>query len=211
MTLPELGTQFVYARFAWGVVLAALLLAAWRRRGAVAPRRVLVVTLLAVGSMWLPGAASPAFWLGLALQQPSALLTALCLLSLHRAEPAATRAPALAKVAPWLAALGAALYVDALGWTRFEWYALGAEPRLAPLAALVLGGVALAALRTPSTRRIGWALSLAMLVHSVLRLPTGNLFDALLDPLLWLVCVALALKAGWRHLRGSAARRPRSS
>lgn len=202
MTLPELGAQFVYARIAWGLLLAALLLAAWRCRGDVALRQAGVVTLLSMGVMWLPGAASPAYWLGLALQQPSVLLAALCGLSLHR--PAGVRAPLLAPAAPWLAGLGVLLYVDALGWSRFEWYALGAQPRLAPVLALVLGGMALAVLRTPALRPSAGALLVAVFGFSVLRLPTGNLFDALLDPLLWLACVALTAASCSRRLRRRA-------
>lgn len=203
MTLPELATQFVYARVAWGLVLAALLLVAWRGRGDVTPRQAGVVTLLSMALMWLPGAASPVYWLGLALQLPSGLLAALCAWSLLR--PAGARAPLLAPAAPWLAGLGALLYVDAVGWTRFEWYALGAQPRIAPLLALVVGVVALAALRRPSFGPSAGALLVAVFGFSVLRLPTGNLFDALLDPMLWLVCVALTLASCWRRVRRGAA------
>ncbi len=203
MTLPDLATQFVYARLAWGLVLAALLLAAWRGRRGVAPWQAGAVTLLSMGLMWLPGAASPAYWLGLAFQQPSALLAALCAGSLI--GPAEEHRPLLAPVAPWLAGLGALLYVDAVGWTRFEWYALGAQPRFAPVLALVLGVVALAALRLPPFRAPAGAVLVAVSGFSVLRLPTGNLFDALLDPMLWLVCVALTLATGWHRVRNGTA------
>lgn len=204
MTLPDLGTQFIYARLAWGLVLAALLLALWRRRGAVSVPQAGVFALLVIGAMWLPGPASPAYWLGLVLQQPSVLAAAACAAALLQPVPDRARGSSLAPAAPWLALLGALLYVDTVGWTRFEWYGLGADPRIAPLAALVLGGVALAALRRPATQRIGWALLVAAVGFSVFRLPSGNLFDALLDPLLWLACVALTLVAGWRRLRGHA-------
>lgn len=203
MTLPELATQYVYARVAWGIVLAALLVTAWRCRGEVSLPELGVITLLAMGSMWLPGAASPAFWFGLAFQQPSVLLAALSAVSLHR--PARSPGPALAPAAPWLAVLGAVLYTDAAGWTRFEWYAFGADARIAPLAALLLGGAALAAVRTPALQRTAWALLVAVFGFCTLRLPSGNLLDALLDPLLWLICVWLALRTVWRRLRRKAA------
>lgn len=200
-TLPTLGSHFIYARMAWGLVLAALLLAAWRRRGAVSAKQAGAVTLLSMGSMWLPGAASPAYWLGLALQQPSVMLAALCARALY--QPAATqvRDSTLALATPWLAALGGILYVDTLGWTRFEWYALGAHARFAPIAALVLGGIALALLRVPASRGVAVALLVALVGFSVFRWPTGNLFDALLDPLLCLMGVAFTLTAVRRMLR----------
>ena len=83
MNLPELALQAVYGRLAWAVVLAAVLIALWPR--AWSRSRALVPVLLcgAVLLMLLPGAASPAWWLGLALQYPSGLLAFLCLVFLH--------------------------------------------------------------------------------------------------------------------------------
>jgi hypothetical protein len=42
---------------------------------------------------------------------------------------------------------------------------------------------------------------LALLLFVVLRLPTGNVWDAVVDPWLWLVAQCLALRASWSHLK----------
>lgn len=199
MILPELALQIVYARVAWGLVLAALLVALWRRRASVSPLRVAAVALVCMVLMGLPGTASPAHWLGLAFQAPSVMLAALCALSLHKADvltPEVRLRGALV-----LLLIGALLYVDVVGWTAFEWYALGAEPRVAPLAVLLLGALALWLVRHPASSAAAWALLAAVVVYSTLRLPTGNLWDALLDPLLWLACVGQVPVALWRRLR----------
>jgi len=184
MTLPELALQVAWARLAWGVVAAAVLLAALPLRGARA-RAVAVALGLAV--MWLPGPASPAFWLGLAFQQPSGLLAMLCAASVGLRfvdRPGLQVLPL--PLAALLLAGGALLYADAAGALSLGLYAWGFDAVQAPLAGVLLSVLALAAAVRGRQAWAGWAVLLALTLHAVARLPTGNLFDALLDPLLWL-------------------------
>jgi hypothetical protein len=41
-------------------------------------------------------------------------------------------------------------------------------------------------------------------VFCLTRLPSGNVFDAFLDPLLWLLCVGRVLKVGVKRWREAA-------
>ena len=201
MTLPELALQAVYGRLAWAVVLAALLIAllpqAWRRS------RALVPGLLcgAVLAMLLPGPASPAWWLGLALQYPSGLLTFLCLVFLHArwlGRPAGAVLPL--PLAATLALAGAVLYLDAIGYLALGVYYAGFGPLAAPvLAVLGVAGCALLLMRGQGGP--GYvALLCALLLFCLLRLPTGNLWDALLDPLLWAWALASLARRAVRGL-----------
>ncbi|MEJ7928575.1 hypothetical protein WG922_01190 [Ramlibacter sp. AN1015] len=201
MNLPDLDLQILYARLSWGLVLAAVVVALagrWTER--LRPATVLVLTGAAAAAQWLPAPLSPAYWLGLAFQSPSALTTALCALVLRRhwigdAAANGTLAPAAAAA---LAAAGGWLYLDASGWTAQGIYFLGFGPTGAPLAALLIGAACIVAIvrgvAVPTACAVLAAVSLFMLV----RLPTGNLWDALIDPFAWvwsLVVCARALHA----------------
>jgi hypothetical protein len=208
MSLPELGLQIVWARLAWGVVGAALLLSLLPLRG-MKPRAA--VALLALAAMGLPGPASPAWWLGLAFQQPSGLFAALCGVSLWKrfADRPAQQALPLALAAA-LVAGGLVLYADAVGALSLGLYPWGFEPVQAPVVGVVLSVLALAVVVRGRQHAAAWAVLLALTFHAVTHLPTGNFFDALLDPLLWLWalsrCVALLIA----RLRGRAAVAPTS-
>ncbi|NNG21701.1 hypothetical protein [Telluria aromaticivorans] len=202
MVLPELSSQFVYARIGWALVFACLIAAAWPAAWRL-PRRTLAAIL--GGSsilMALPGAASPAWHLGLAFQYPSGLLLGLCLVKLHARWAGAPRAalmpPAAAAV---LAVAGTCLYLDAAGLLSRGYYYAGFGPDAAPaLAALLAGACAIAVLRGQA-RPQACALLVALSLFSLARLPSGNLWDALLDPLLWGWAVAALCAAGLRRLR----------
>ncbi|QOY92705.1 hypothetical protein IM543_13915 [Massilia sp. UMI-21] len=191
MGLPELSWQFVYARLAWALVLAALVAGAWPA-GRRLPRRALAgIAAASLLLMALPGQASPAWHLGLAFQYPSGMLAALCAVKLHarwRAAPAAASGLAGAmplRLAAVLAAVGSVLYLDAIGLLTLGLYYAGFGPRLTPLLAMLLAlACAAAIVRGRSPAQAGAALA-AVLLFSLARLPTGNLWDALLDPLLW--------------------------
>ena len=208
MTLPELGDQIVWARLAWGVVAAALLLSLLPLRGM---KRRAAVALLAFAAMWLPGPASPAWWLGLAFQQPSGLFAALCGVSVWKrfaARPDQQTLPVALAAA--LVAGGLVLYADAVGALSLGLYPWGFDAVQAPVAGVVLSVLALAASVRGRQPAAAWAVLLALTFHAVTHLPTGNLFDALLDPLLWLWalarCVAYAVASA--RPRGRAADAP---
>jgi hypothetical protein len=205
MALPELSWQFVYARLAWALVLAALLVATWPRAWRM-PRAL--VGAIVGGSlllMALPGAASPAWHLGLAFQYPSGLLVGLCVAKLlgrwSRAARPSTMPPLFAAV---LAVFGTVLYLDAFGLLARGYYYGGFGSGAAVLAVLLAAGAAAAVVRGQG-RVQACAVLGAVALFSIARLPTGNLADALLDPLLcgWAL-VALASAAVRALLRRGA-------
>ena len=186
MDLPALDWQFVYGRLGWAIVLATAvvgLLPVTLRRS-----RPLVcgVLLLSGLLMALPDSASPAYWLVLAFQWPSGLLVGLCLLKLCKAWPGARDVSSMpTSLAVAVAASGIALYLDAIGLLSLGMYYWGFGPFAAPLVALAaIAGCALAAVLGRARPHALAALA-ALALFSILRLPTGNLWDALLDPLLW--------------------------
>ena len=186
MDLPALDLQFLYGRLSWSIVLAtavaALLPPAMRRSRPV----VWGLLVLAGLVMALPNAASPAYWLALAFQWPSGVLIGLCLLKLSKAWPGARDVtPMPAMLAAVIAVTGAALYLDAIGLVSLGMYYWGFGPFAAPL--LALAAIAACALAVVLGRARPHALVAvgALALFSILRLPTGNLWDALLDPLLW--------------------------
>jgi len=195
MTLPDLALQIVYARVGWALVFATLLLALWR--GPVNLTRPALVALLAVMLvlMALPGELSPAYWLGLAFQYPSGLLVGCCALRLVERWHGIRRSRAMPHtLAGVLVVCGALLYLDTFGLLARGFYYAGFWPVLTPIMA-TLGALACALAivrgeaRSPAAAMLG-----AIALFSLLRLPTGNLWDAMLDPLLcgWAVVTLLA-------------------
>jgi hypothetical protein len=187
MHLPDLGLQIIYGRLAWGIVLAALVVALWPRRFALSRTAIAILTLGMIALQALPGAASPTFQLVLAFQMPSCLLVGLCLAQLCLTGP--QRAVMPPRLAMLIAATGVVLYLDAMGLLSVGLYYWGFGPSAAPVAAVLLTMGAALALALGKARPQAFALLLAMMSFAILRLPTGNLWDALLDPLLW--CWAL--------------------
>lgn len=209
MVLPDLLSQFVYARLAWALVLAALLVAlltaSWRL-----PRRALAgIAAACLALTALPGPASPAWHLGLAFQYPSGLLTGLCLAALAarwRSAGGAPTAPVLPlPLAALLAVTGALLYLDAFGLLAGGYYYAGFGPGAALCAVLLAAACALAAVRGRG-RTQACAILGAVLLFSLARLPSGNLWDALLDPLLWGWSLVSLGAAAVRALLSRAAR-----
>lgn len=198
-----MGVQAVYARLGWGVVLAAVLVFGSLRWRPVPWGGLAACVGFALAVMWLPGQASPAHWLGLAFQWPSALLVALCTAGLVRAVGPAhgANAPLLpASLALALTVGGAVLYADASGWLALGMYAAGFGPVAAPAASLLIGSVGAGLMLWGAHRSVGAALLATAALYAFTRLPTGNVFDAYLDPFLWLCAL-------WSVLRRAARRR----
>ena len=175
---------------------------------------------LALAVMWLPGPASPAFWLGLVFSYPSVMLVACCAVNVglfwgrsgmppnasgdSASAPAAASAPALsAPLAAALAIGGIVLYADAAGWLALQIYARGFETPFAPVAALVIGALGVLGIRSPTGRPTGVVLLACAMAFTFARLPSGNLFDALLDPMMWCWAVGVSLRAWRARLRPS--------
>lgn len=203
MNLPDLMLQIVYGRLAWALVASALLLALLP----VTARRTKVLIVAAtVALMALPGPASPAYWLTLALQYPSGLLLGFAVMALrarwHGRQPRFAMRPGLAL---GLAAIGLLLYLDTFGVVALGLYYGGFNPVAAPLLACAAAvGFAVNAWRGHAAAPSA-AMLMALLLFSVLRLPTGNLWDALLDPLLWSWALGSTIVAARRRLAGRRA------
>ena len=155
--------------------------------------------------MFLPGSASPAHWLGLVFQLPSVMLVACCAVPLLARHAASHVGPALGlRFALCIAGGGLLLYADSSAWLNLGLYARGFDPRGGPLAALLAGAGALWALRSAESRITGLIVFACVIVFCLTRLPSGNVFDAFVDPLIWLWCVAVSLRAALQRLRGAA-------
>ena len=194
--LPQAGLVEVNLSLGWSVVLAwlgAWGVARWTSRPGVQAGVALLLALWA----WLPGAFTPDYWLGLAFQAPSLVTTLLCAGLLwdrlartpaHGPQPAQRSALALAVLGM---SAGWALLADTFARLPVPLYAWGFSPLVT---ALVLLAAALPWVLWRDGRR-PWLVPLAVLVFAVLRLPSGNVWDAVLDPWLWLVLHGYLLRA----------------
>jgi hypothetical protein len=194
--LPSLWLMQLWLPLGWAVVLAALVVLAsvrcTRHRGVVWGLPLLV----ALWTLW-PGEWSPAYWLGLAFQAPSAMLVLLSAwlgggalrgTRMDARPPSGAMALVVAAVV-----LGWALLLDSFAQLPVALYGLGfASPALAVVALLSLLPLLQAG---AATRMSTWLAPLALLLFVLLRLPTGNVWDAVLDPWLWLGLQGYLLRA----------------
>lgn len=222
MSLPDLALQIVYGRLAWALVAAAMLLAILPAVFSKIPglsnsakpsaaaygvdaidraRRatVIVVTALVL-LMALPGAASPAYWLTLVFQYPSGLLVGFSVVSLYaRWHGRGARFAMPAGLALSLALAGLVLYLDAFGVLALGLYAGGFAAGFAPLLACAAACASAVAIVRGHDSASAAAVLIGVLPYSLLRLPSGNLWDALLDPLLWSWAIGSVVVAAVRQ------------
>lgn len=185
--LPGALPARLYLALGWGLVLAGAALWWLSRTGLNRSRwtRWLPLALL----LWclVPGPVSPAYWLGLAFRAPSLLFAFLCAWALLAHElPQQLAAPPLPALRRWLLGpvlLGWLLLLDTLALWPVSLYALG----FAPLTLGVLGLLALLPWLLRGEGRLAVLLALVLLAYVLLRLPSGNVWDALIDPWLWIV------------------------
>jgi len=199
VTLPPFAWQSLYLDVGWGVVCAALLLTLLEMGPARLRARRFdpVVALACMACMWLPSPWAPSFWLGMAFQYPSLMLVFLAgaqLLRLQRQAHGVHLPPVLPAVpAASLFVLGTVLYGGSFVWFPLDVYAFGyASP-----AAIVLA-TTLVALWAACDRANGLAcaaIAATGLVHAATRLPSGNAWDAMLDPMLFVWAGAVTLMA----------------
>jgi hypothetical protein len=199
MSLPELDWQIVYGRLAWAIVLAALITALLPRSWRLSRSALVLLLVCAAALQVLPNEISLAYWLGLAFQWPSGLLVGLSLVKLHsvwrgRLE-IATINHGLATI---IVLAGGILYLEAIGWISHGFYYWGFSPIGAPLLGLLIAIVCSATAIRGYARPQALALLAAVVAFAVLRLPTGNLWDAVLDPLLWGWAIISLAGACWR-------------
>ena len=188
MNLPDLSLQIAYGRLGWALVAATLVvaLAGVVLRTPLSRRALGMVVAACLALMLLPGEASPAFWLGLAFQYPSGVLLGCCALRLFERWHGIRRSRAMPQaLAGVLAVTGALLYADTVGWLARGFYYAGFGPALMPALAVMAAAACALAIARGHARGPASALLGAVALFSLLRLPSGNLWDALLDPLLW--------------------------
>ena len=199
---------------AWALVLGSLTLLLTIK---LAHRyRLGLAGLVVAWALW-PGPASPVYWLGLAFQIPSLMGTLIAGVWFfsnlrHPADllsASTVVAPTSLKILIGLGVvLGWVLLLDTLAWWPVSVYAWGFSPAVlvavAVLTALVWG---LWGGTGQSGAPVDWRSFAVVLVVLILfivtRLPTGNLWDALLDPWLWggLQVLGLARVLGRRQAR----------
>ena len=227
--LPAMWLAYWGLLVGWGLVLAWLALALVTRLGpSVALRMRLGLAVAVFASNLLPAPLSPAYWLGLAFQAPSLALVAIALCglwarSLPQGLPRQAGAGALSGAADvarlskardlgaafacmWSAAgvlLGWVLLLDTLAFWPRSVYALGFGAGALACVALLL---AVGAVRWPTPS--AWMLCAVLLVFALSRLPNGNLWNALLDPLLWAGLHIQLLRAACRAMRDKAGDKP---
>jgi hypothetical protein len=194
--LPDLELMRMARHLSWAIVLAAIVMCTgpygprWLQRGLAA--LVFVWTLI-------PGPVSPAFWLGLAFQMPSLMSTVICGVSLVlvlRTGVCRLSDPDQGRALQWAVSsgvlLGWLLLLDTFAVFPVSLYAVGFSPAATGIAALVFALPWMVFGPRHPWRVASYLLGAVLTLYVLLRFPTGNLWDALLDPLLW-----VALQLGW--------------
>ena len=192
--LPQAALLPLWVKLSWALVLSAVVLRrTYRMKLTVWPAAAVALLLLLPPTNVLSG------YLALAFQMPSLVLVAWAVWCwtdvMQQREPVATTPTPVA----WLGVLlGWALVVDTLNyWPAFfnpQLYALGFESAGLWVVLAVLAAVLLWA-QVP----MRWVLSVVAVLaaYVLLRLPTGNVWDALLDPFVWLALHVHVWRA-WR-------------
>lgn len=202
-SLPAAWAMQLYRTVGWALVLACVGAAVAGRWG-IQARRLLGSGLFA----WVlvPGSYSPDYWLGLAFQAPSWASVLLGGWLLVRGLSGGSKPPLQLPPIVWAVvasgiAVGYLLMLDTFAVLPWEIYRLGFSAGLL----LVLSTVGLllwvAAASTPGAAIPLAVVPVAALLFAGTRLHTGNLWDALLDPLLWLALHGMAIRAGLRRWR----------
>lgn len=207
--LPALGFMQLWLQVGWALVIAGGVTAVLARLTTRFTARVAVLRVVAAAlALWalLPGPYSSAYWLGLAFQAPSGVLALACgalawpaLRSTGRAPPGASPAalPAEAGLAVAGVLLGWVLLLDTFAQLPWAVYGLGFGP--AAVAGVLLLTL-LPLLQSGACLRVNaWLAPAAVLLFVALRLPTGNVFDAVLDPWLWLGLHGVVLRGAYRR------------
>ena len=210
---PSLSMLTIGMHLGWALTLGAgaVLLLRTTKVTNVTSRRI--VALLIALLCLLPNEWSPSWWLGLAFQTPSLTLQGLCGLYLYqhlKIQPATTiplpESTTTTGEAPWPLSLllvaiisGWVLALDTFALFDIALYAIGFTP-YAVLAALffacllqLISARSGHAQNTRHYRELAAIVLIATLVHLLLRLPTGNVWDALLDPWLWVIAHVVAV------------------
>ncbi|MBK7000703.1 MAG: hypothetical protein IPH35_12285 [Rhodoferax sp.] len=179
--LPAAWLLALWLRLGWSLVLACL--GYWALR--VLPvRPVLRYSAILTLAAWalLPGPGSISHWLGLAFQAPSIATVLCCCALLHTRHQRDAMALWMGLLLGWVLLLDTFALLPLLPFSLYAW---GFSPMAIPWLVLLL---LLPWVLTGQQPDVGIGIAGGALVLFVLlRLPGGNVWDALLDPLLWLV------------------------
>lgn len=201
--LPQPVHVFIARHLSWAIVLAFFCMVLARRWP-----KWLQLGLAGLLFVWtlIPGPVSPAFWLGLAFQMPSLMSTVICttgLLMLLRTDSPQPLDATAVRALQWAGlggiVLGWLLLLDTFAVLPLSLYSIGFSPA-------ALGVLLLLALfpwmvfGTNPARVVSILLASVLLLHVLSRLPTGNVWDALIDPWLWIALQFSALRLGVRRL-----------
>ena len=209
LALPSLVWQAVFRHLGWTLALAVVLARLSPKRWA---QRWWWGLGLGLGlASNLPILTEVTSALALSFQTPSLLSQGLLACALWRGlrpRAASTHAPVMAPagVPMWgwtiTALLGWVLLLDTLGWGGTFIYAWGFGP-VVPVAVLLGGAAALtwAAWRPQAAHQTRWLwlLAGAMGLFVLTRAPSGNAWDAISDPWLWLIASGLCAAQLWRR------------
>ena len=215
LALPSLVVQAVFRHLGWSLALAVVL--AW-----LSPKRWARRWWWGLGlglASNLPGVGEVTSALALSFQTPSLFSQGLLATVLwHGLRPPAPSAyaPVIAPgpVPTWgwaiTALLGWVLLLDTLGWGGTFIYAWGFGPAV-PVAVLLgcAAAGAWAAWWRPLSvgqARWWWCLAAAMGLFVLTRAPSGNAWDAISDPWLWLVAHGMCAAPVWRWARAAFTR-----
>ncbi|MFM8246897.1 MAG: hypothetical protein ACKN9M_08085 [Burkholderiaceae bacterium] len=217
---PSLTVLSIGMHVGWALVLGAVSAHLLRRRRF--GLRV-SITFLVMAFCMLPNQWSLSWWLGLAFQTPSLVLQALCGLYLYRQWRSHDDAvpSQLTETTAWPMSLlmiaigiGWLLALDTFALLTIQLYSIGFMP-YAVLAALFFACLLqLISSRSDHSpphqhyRMLAAIVLISILVHLFTRLPSGNVWDALIDPWLWILahlCVLNTLVSGIRARRRSVA------
>jgi hypothetical protein len=193
---PVLPAQWVsqwWLALAWGVVLGALIAASvlWFKPAWAGRKRLpCLALLLAWGACALPGGYSPLYVLGLSFQAPGLVAVGWAVWVLWRsalAQPHRVLALSPGLRVQWVAAIvvGWLLLLDTFALLPFSMYAMGFTPWLSAAIAFLVAFTVLMPGNDVRDFRL-WIAPAALVLFIGLRLPSGNLWDALLGPGLWL-------------------------
>ena len=203
--VPGLEAQALARPLLWALTLGGAV--HWLAQGR--PPRVRQAALACV-LLWvaLPGSASLAYWLAQAFQMPSLSSAALGLGYLWRVWRGPPMAGARAATACQLmrslrllaVLLGWLLLLDLLALLPVALYGWGfGTPALAAVCLLLLAGWLRWGAQPAAWPWLALA-AVVLLLFVLTRWPSGNLWDALLDPLLWLG-LQLRWLLAWRGVR----------
>jgi hypothetical protein len=147
----------------------------------------------------IPGPWSPTYWLGLAFQLPSLMTVGLCVMALVSHRHGGNRHPfaQATSTVHWLGILlGWLLLLDTFVMLPFSLYRWGYSPAM-----LALLSVIAATLWVFARAREAMTVLIVLALFVATRLPSGNVFDAVVDPLLWFALQFTAFKNWWANRR----------